>query len=204
MESVRTSVLISKKQHCIKHEKVLAMVGLHLVFQTYYTWNMYRQKTPENIVKTVVLDGKFMWSYVPLLNEVNKQKLKNPQRREILPGTGATLEDLSNNWNMKLVTDKAAKSKGVYLMQLTPKPELLNRHLKKTVDGEEVKEKLEIWVKEGDWFPVQFGYITVFEDGSHRSVIITLSNIKRDKKLPPDKFKFVVPKDAEIIDLTAD
>ena len=161
-------------------------------------------KDPENIVKTVVLDGKFMWSYVPLLNEVNKQKLKNPQRREILPGTGATLEDLSNNWNMKLVTDKAAKSKGVYLMQLTPKPELLNRHLKKTVDGEEVKEKLEIWVKEGDWFPVQFGYVTVFEDGSRRSVIITLSNIKRDKKLPPDKFKFVVPKDAEIIDLTAD
>lgn len=161
-------------------------------------------KDRDNIVKTVILDGKYMWSYVPLLNEVNKQKLENSQRREILPGTGATLEDLSSNWNMKLVEDEAAKSKGVYLMQLTPKPELLNKHIKKTVDGEEVKESLEIWVKEGDWFPVQFGYVTVYEDGSRRSVIISLSNIKRDKKLPPDKFKFVAPKDAEIIDLTAD
>ncbi len=161
-------------------------------------------KDPNKIVKTVVLDGKYVWSYVPLLNEVNKQKLQNPDKREILPGTGATLEDLSKNWNMKLIADEAAKAKGVYLMQLTPKPELINRRVNKTKQDEEIKEQLEIWVKEGDWFPVQFGYVTLFEDGSRRSVIITLSHIKRDQQLPPNKFKFVVPKDAEVIDLSLD
>ncbi len=161
-------------------------------------------KNRDKIVKTVVLDGKYIWSYVPLLNEVNKQKIQNPDKREILPGTGATLEDLSKNWNMKLVPDEAAKAKGVHLMQLTPKPDQLKRRLNKPPGGEDVKEQLEIWVKEDEWFPVQFGYVTLFEDGTRRSVIISLSNIQRDQKLPPTKFKFVVPKDAEVIDLSSD
>jgi outer membrane lipoprotein-sorting protein len=161
-------------------------------------------KDPDQIIKTVVLDGKYVWSYVPLLNEVNKQKIQNPDKREILPGTGASLEDLSKNWNMKLVPDEAANAKGVHLLQLTPKPDLLNRSQNKTQGREDVREQLEIWVKEGDWFPVQFGYVTLFEDGTRRSVIISLSNIQRDQKLPPTKFKFAVPKDAEVIDLSSD
>ena len=159
-------------------------------------------KDREKIIKTIVLDGKYAWSYVPLLNEVNKQKLQNPDRREILPGTGATLEDLSKNWDMKLVPDEAANAKGVFQMQLTPKPKLINRPIKELQPTEEVKESLEIWVKAGEWFPVQFGHVTVFKDGTRRSVIVALSNIKRDKKLPADTFKLVYPKDAEVIDLT--
>lgn len=69
-------------------------------------------RDPTKVVKTIVLDGEYAWSYTPILNEVNKQKIQNPQRREILPGTGETLEDLANNWNMKLVPDEAANSKG--------------------------------------------------------------------------------------------
>ena len=162
-------------------------------------------KDPKKIVKNIVLDGEYSWSYVPLLNEVNKQKLANPQKREILPGTGASLEDLSKNWDMVLAEDDAAKAKGVHLMQLTPKPEFLKTRIKRIEDkedSEDVKEILEIWVKEGEWFPVQFGYVTVFEDGSRRSVVIKLSNIERDKKLPTNFFKFVIPKDAEVIDLS--
>lgn len=161
-------------------------------------------KDKEKIVKTVVLDGKYVWSYVPLLNEVNKQKLQNPDKREILPGTGASLEDLSKNWDMKLVPDTAAQAKGFHLMQLTPKPGLFNKKSDKANSSQERKAQIEIWVKEGEWFPVQFGYITLFEDGSRRSVIIKLSNIKRDQKLPPNIFKFVLPKDAEVIDLSSD
>lgn len=163
------------------------------------------------IVKTIVLDGEYAWSYTPILNEVNKQKLHNSDRREILPGTGESLEDLSNNWNMKLVPDEAANTKGIYQIQLTPKPNLLNRNNKNNQadkdienkrDNGGVKELLEIWVNESAWFPVQFGYVTVYEDGSRRNVVMRLSNIERDKKLSPDKFKFVIPKDAEIIDLS--
>lgn len=164
------------------------------------------------VVKTIVLDGEFAWSYTPLLNEVNKQKLQNPKRQEILPGTGASLEDLSSNWNMTLVPDEAANAKGIYQIHLTPKPNLLNRNVKQNIKGNDiqrnqesggVKEILEIWVNENEWFPVQFGYVTVYPDESRRNVVMKLSKIERDKKLPNDIFKFVIPKDAEIIDLSA-
>ena len=168
-------------------------------------------RDPNKVVKTIVLDGEYAWSYTPILNEVNKQKMQNPQRREVLPGTGATLEELSKNWNMKLVPDEAANKKGIYQIHLTPKPELLNINVKKSEidkdiqkkqEGGGVKEILEIWVNESEWFPVQFGYVTVYEDGSRRSVVMKLSKIERDKKLPPEIFTFVTPKDAEIIDLS--
>ncbi len=168
-------------------------------------------RDPNKVVKNIVLDGEYAWSYTPILNEVNKQKIQNPHRREILPGTGETLEDLSNNWNMKLVPDEAANAKGIYQIHLTPKPDLLNRNVKNNLKNKNIqkttvrggiKEILEIWVNESEWFPVQFGYVTVYEDGSRRNVVMKLTNIERDRKLPPDIFKFVTPKDAEIIDLS--
>ena len=168
-------------------------------------------KAPNKIVKTIVLDGAYAWSYTPMLNQVNKTKLQNAQRRELLPGIGASLEDVTENWDMKHVPDEAANAKGVYQIQLTPKPHLLNRNAKQTPEDGTIKEKpkdgdvketIEIWVKEGEWLPVQFGHAIEYEDGSRRSVIVKLSKIERDKKLHPKVFKFVYPEDAEVIDLS--
>ncbi len=153
-------------------------------------------KDPQKIIKTIVLDGAYVWSYAQVINQVNKQKLSKSQRRELIPGIGESLEGLSENWNMKLVPDEAANSKGVHQIQLTPKDRLVNRA------DSNVKEILEIWVKEGEWLPVQFGHVIVYEDGSRRNVIMKLSKIQRDKELPPNVFKFVIPKNAEVIDFT--
>ncbi|MDE0635315.1 MAG: outer-membrane lipoprotein carrier protein LolA [Candidatus Poribacteria bacterium] len=153
-------------------------------------------KDSQKIVKSIVLDGAYAWSYAQVINQVNKQKLDETQRRELLPGIGKSLEGLSENWDMKLVPDEAANSKGVYQIHLTPKDRLMNR-----TDGN-VKEILEIWVKEGEWLPVQFGHVIQYEDGSRRNVIVKLSKIQRDKKLPKNVFKFVIPKGAEVIDLS--
>ena len=67
---------------------------------------------------------------------------------------------------------------------------------------EELKETIEIWVEAGEWLPVQFGYITELADGTSQSIIVSLTEIERDKPLAPGLFKFVVPKDAEVIDLS--
>lgn len=163
------------------------------------------------VIKTILLDGSFAWSYARMLNQVNKKRLTNAQRHELLPGIGASLEDVSKNWDIKLVPDEAANAKGVYQIQLTPTDRLVNRTVKKTSTDDEVKktssddnvkEILEIWVKQGEWLPVQFGYVVEYEDGSRRSVITKLSKIERDKKLPSNVFKFVIPKGAEVIDLS--
>lgn len=153
------------------------------------------RKDASQITKTLVLDGTYAWSYSRMLNQVNKKKLDPAKRRELLPGIGPFLEDVSENWNMKLVPDEAANQKNVHQIQLTPKQHLANNNGK-------VKEILEIWVKEGDWLPVQFGHVLEYEDGSRRTVIMTLSKIARDKKLPSNTFKFVIPKNAEVIDFS--
>ena len=49
---------------------------------------------------------------------------------------------------------------------------------------------------------MQVGYKTEFEDGTRQSVIVKFLEIERNKKLAPDLFKFVVPEDAEVIDLS--
>lgn len=153
-------------------------------------------KDPGKIIKTIVLDGAYAWSYARVINQVNKQKLNDARRRELLPGMGESLEGLSEKWDMKLVPDDAANSKGVHQIQLTPKDRPVNR------PHGDVKEIFGIWVKEGEWLPVQFGHVIEYEDGSRRNVIVKLSKIQRDKKLSPNAFKFVIPKGAEVIDLS--
>ena len=151
------------------------------------------KKNAEKIVQLTILDGEYGWTYTPILNQVNKMKWSNPERRELLPGIGASLEDVQNNYNMALVPDEFANPKGVHQIELTPKPHMVTTN---------AKETLQIWVKSDEWLPVQFGYKTEFEDGTRQSVIVALTQIERDKELAPDLFKFVVPKDAEVIDLS--
>ncbi len=159
-------------------------------------------KNPKQIVKVIVLDGSYAWSYVPLYNQVNKRKWDTSVRRELIPGLGASLEDVLDNWDMELVPDEAANAKGVFQIKLTPKPHLLNRTINKTSDENTGKETLEIWVQEKDWLPVQFGYVIDYPDKSRRSVITSLSKIKRDQELSSDVFKFDIPEDAEVIDFS--
>ncbi len=151
------------------------------------------RKDASKVVQLTVLDGEYGWTYTPLLNQVNKMKWTNPERRELLPGIGASLEDVQKNYDMALIPDEFANPKGVHQIELTPKAHMVNAN---------AKETLQIWVKSGEWLPVQFGYKTEFEDGTRQSVIVTLTQIERDKELAPDLFKFVVPKDAEVIDLS--
>ncbi len=151
------------------------------------------KKNAEKIVQLTILDGEYGWTYTPILNQVNKMKWSNPERRELLPGIGASLEDVQRNYNMALVPDEFANPKGVHQIELTPKSHMVTTN---------AKETLQIWVKSDEWLPVQFGYKTEFEDGTRQSVIVALTQIERDKELAPDLFKFVVPKDAEVIDLS--
>ncbi len=153
-----------------------------------------RQDTTK-VVQLTVLDGDYGWTYTPILNQVNKVKWNRSERRELLPGIGASLEDVRANYDMALIPDEFANPKGVHQIELTPKP-----HMVSTT----AKETLQIWVKSGEWLPVQFGYRTEFEDGTRQSVIVSLTEIERDKELAPNVFTFVVPKDAEVIDLSTD
>ena len=167
--------------------------------------NLFRKeyvdrKDASKVVQLTILDGEYGWTYTPLLNQVNKMKWNNPDRRELVPGIGASLEDVPKNYDMALIPDEVANPKGIYQIRLTPKPHMLRARA--AAVREQLKETIEIWVEAGEWLPVQFGYITELADGTSQSIIVSLTEIERDKPLAPDLFKFVVPKDAEVIDLS--
>ncbi len=155
------------------------------------------QKDTSKIVQTTVLDGTHAWTYTPILNQVNKMKWNKSDRKELIPGIGASLEDVQENYNMVLVPDEFANPKGIHQIVLTRKEDPEDPLI-----GPKVKEKMLIWVKSSDWLPVQFGYESELEDGTRQSAIVILTDIQRDIEIAPDLFKFVVPKDAEVIDLS--
>ncbi len=150
------------------------------------------RKDAAKVIQITVFDGKYGWTYTPTLNQVNKMKLNNP-KGQLFPGIGASLDDFEAMYDMALVPDEFANPKGIHNIEFTPKKGLANPA---------VKEKFQIWVKSDGWLPVQVGHEIELEDGSRQSAIVKFSEIKRDKKLAPDLFKFVVPEDAEVIDLS--
>jgi outer membrane lipoprotein-sorting protein len=159
------------------------------------------RKDPNYIVQLIVLDGEYSWSYTPMLNQVNKMKWSHSSRQELLPGIGASLEDVQKNYNMKLIPDEAANKKGIYQIELTPKPHMLPKPVDGTLPPREI---LSIWVKTDQWLPVQFGYKSESDSGNDMSVIVSMSAIRRDQELDAAVFKFVIPEGTEVIDLSPD
>lgn len=157
--------------------------------------NLLRQEYFDNVKQLsqlIVLDGKTSWSYTPWLNQVTKAESKG---KELLPGIGKSLENLPKNYNMEIVEDEIANPKGIYRVKLSPKqitPE-------STGQGVPLPEIIEVWMQSKDWVPVQFSY----KNQANNMLIITaLKNVKLNQKLNESTFKFTVPKDAEVINIS--
>ena len=155
-------------------------------------------KDPTQLAQLIVLDGEYSWSYTPLLSQVNKMKWGRANRKELLPGLGASLDEAAEKFNMQLVPDEVANPKGIYRIKLMPKPQIPS-----DPNANTTSEIIEIWVKSDEWLPVQFGYQTENDDEGSISVIVAFAKIQRDIEMSADSFKFVVPDDAEVIDLSA-
>ena len=167
--------------------------------------NLLRQEyfdnaNPEEISQLIILDGKTSWSYTPWLNQVTKAESKG---KELLPGIGKSLENLPKNYNMELVEDEIANPKGIYRMKLSPK-QIITKSARQeprspTEQSAPLPEIIEVWIQSKDWAPVQFSYKNQEND---MLIITALKNVKLNQKLDESTFKFTVPKDAEVINIS--
>ncbi|MYE91266.1 outer membrane lipoprotein carrier protein LolA [Candidatus Poribacteria bacterium] len=155
------------------------------------------QRDPTQLAQLIVLDGEYSWSYTPLLSQVNKMKWGRSNRKELLPGLGASLDEAAEKFNMELVPDEVANPKGIYRIKLVPKPQI-----PPNLEANTPREIIEIWVKSDKWLPVQFGYQTENDNEGSISVIVAFANIQRDIEMDADSFKFVIPDGVEVIDLS--
>ena len=157
------------------------------------------QRDPTQLAQLIVLDGEYSWAYTPLLSQVNKMKWGRSNRKELLPGLGASLDEAAEKFNMQLVPDEVANPKGIYRIKLTPKPQL-----SPALSGSTPREIIEIWVRTNEWLPVQFGYQSESDDEGSLSVIVAFANIQRDIEMDTGLFKFVIPAGVEVIDLSTE
>ena len=148
-------------------------------------------KDPKKLAQLIVLDGKTAWSYTPWLGQVTKQDMSGQEHKELLPGVGETFEKLLERYDVKLVEDKIANARGIYKVEVRAKAEL---------GGSSGGEYLEIWIRGKDWIPVQIAY---HSEGDKTVTIISFKNIKLDRKLAPNTFKFTAPEGVEVITISS-
>lgn len=156
--------------------------------------NLLRQEysdpaNAKNTIQLVVSDGKTLWSYTPLINQVTRQKLAQDENRvELLPGFGKSLENVEKNYSLSLVEDKLAEKQGVYVVELTPK--------KGDESVDSMFDVLQVWIRDKDSTPVQFMY----KDGKNQiTFVLSFKNFKINEKLDKSTFEFTVPKGVQII-----
>jgi outer membrane lipoprotein-sorting protein len=167
--------------------------------------NLLRQEyfdneNPEELAQLIILDGKTSWSYTPWLKQVTKTEAKG---KEILPGIGKSLENLPKNYNMELVEDEIANPKGIYRMKLSPK-QIITKSTQQQPGtfiepSTPLPEIIEVWIRTKDWIPVQFSYKNQAND---MLIVTALKNVKLNQKLDESTFKFTVPKDVEVINIS--
>lgn len=160
--------------------------------------NKLRQKylDPKNPngppAQEIILDGKTSWSYTPWLNQVTRKEMNPQSSRELLPGAGENFEKLSANFTIARKADPVAAKKGVYLLEMTPKP------TKETPAG---SETLEVWIRASDWAPIQFAYTNKPND---MRTVMRFTSLNLDAEPNPKAFTFVPPAGVEVVTIKDD
>jgi outer membrane lipoprotein-sorting protein len=156
--------------------------------------NLLRQRysnptNPEDMVQLVVSDGKTLWSYTPLINQVTKQELaQDESSKELLPGFGQSLENVEKNYSLSLVEDKLAEKQGIHVVELVPKRN------DESIDS--MFDVLQLWIRDKDSIPVQFMY----KDGKNQiTLVLSFKNVKINENIDESTFKFEVPKGVQVI-----
>ena len=156
--------------------------------------NLLRQRysnptNPEDMMQLVVSDGKTLWSYTPLINQVTKQELaQDESSKELLPGFGQSLENVEKNYSLSLVEDKLAEKQGIHVVEIVPKRN------DESIDS--MFDVLQLWIRDKDSIPVQFMY----KDGKNQiTLVLSFKNVKINENIDESTFKFEVPKGVQVI-----
>jgi outer membrane lipoprotein carrier protein len=142
--------------------------------------NKYRIESQE---QTLVTDGKSVWAYSPVNNQVLIDSYKeNPNTfspEKFLVG-------LPKNFRAALIDDNAANVHAAYSLKLSPKS-----------GASKYVKSLKVWIDDADWSVRGVEYI----DMNETRTVYSLKDVRFNTGLPDERFTFVVPEHVEVIDL---
>lgn len=136
--------------------------------------------------KTILRTGDSLFIYTPKINRVEEYNLG--KHRAIIDqymrlGFGTKSQDLRKSYDIKLAGEEEVDHRKSLLLELTPKSEEVRKQI----------TKIEMWVDESSWLPVQQKF---FEVGGGDYFLVKYSNMMKNLKIGDSKFKQDWPKDA--------
>ena len=129
--------------------------------------------------RTILRDGDNFYIYNPKIHRVEEYNLGNKKSvvdQFLLLGFGTSGSSLKDSYTISLGGEETLDNRKVILLELLPKTEDVRKQL----------SKIQLWLDESTWLPVQQQF---FETGSGDYFIIRYQNIKRNVHIPDNEFK---------------
>ncbi len=129
--------------------------------------------------RTILRDGDNFYIYNPKIHRVeeyNLGKKKSVVDQFLLLGFGTSGSSLKESYTITLQGEETLDNRKVLLLELLPKTEEVRKQL----------SKIQLWLDESTWLPVQQQF---FETGSGDYFIIKYRNINRNVRIPDSEFK---------------
>jgi len=129
--------------------------------------------------RTILRDGDNFYIYNPKIHRVeeyNLGKKKSIVDQFLLLGFGTSGTSLKESYTVTLKGEDTLDNHKVLLLELLPKTDEVRKQL----------SKIQLWLDESTWLPVQQQF---FETGSGDYFIIRYRNINRNVRIPDSEFK---------------
>src|SRR6202158_1875678 len=129
--------------------------------------------------RTILRDGDNFYIYNPKIHRVeeyNLGKKKSVVDQFLLLGFGTSGSSLKESYTITLQGEETLDNRKVLLLELLPKTDEVRKQL----------SKIQLWLDESTWLPVQQQF---FETGSGDYFIIRYKNIARNVKISDTEFK---------------
>lgn len=136
------------------------------------------------LTQKIISDGKFIWIYIPELNQAIKQEVSLGDIDDPILAIGKLFETLQKDYDIVLAGDENVDGEDTYLLDFTPKK------------GNENLPKMKASISKKSWIPVKSDII---EKQHLVNISIIFKNIKTNIKISNSIFEFTPPKDVEII-----
>jgi len=138
--------------------------------------------------RTILRNGDSLFIHTPKINpveEFNPGKNRAMADQYLALGFGTKTESLKKYYDIAIAGEEELDHKKTVLLELTPKSEQDRAQI----------TKVQMWVDESSWLPVQQKF---FEAGSGDYFLSHYTNILENLKLNPSKFKPDWPKGTKI------
>jgi outer membrane lipoprotein-sorting protein len=138
--------------------------------------------------RTIIRNGDNLYFYTPKINRVEEYNIaKNRAMADqyLALGFGMRTENLRKNYNITLTGEEDLDGHKAAILEMVPKSEEIRKQI----------SKIQIWVDESSWLPVQQKF---FESGSDDYVLSRYTKVMKNLKLGDGKFKPDWPKGTKV------